>query len=131
MLRGRTRGSTRSAPSWAGWALSTGITISRRAQLLAETDAGTALPTLEPPEGTGDAELADCELAELVTRFRHVRAQAVEFLDGLPPDDLGARADSTPYPGPSPLSVVVTHWVSHDAAALAMLGDLCGALHTN
>jgi DinB superfamily len=100
------------------------------AQLLAKPDAGTALPALEPPEGTGDAELADCELAELVTRFRHVRAQAVEFLDGLP-SAIWERERIDPVSGPVTLAVVVTHWVNHDASALAMLGDLCGALHTS
>jgi DinB superfamily len=98
------------------------------ARILADPAATGALPELEPPAGTGDAELADCELAELVTRFRHLRAQSVEFLEAVE-DDAWERERTDPVLGRVTLASIVTHWVNHDAAALATLGEFCGALH--
>jgi len=86
------------------------------------------LPGLEPALGSGDADLADCELPELVTRFRHVRAQSIEFLEGLD-DEAWDRCGLDPALGPVTLSRIVTHWVAHDAAALGTLSALCAAFH--
>ena len=85
-------------------------------------------PGLEPPLGSGDADLADCELLELVTRFRHVRAQSTEFLEGLD-DEAWDRGGLDPLLGPITLARIVTHWVAHDAAALGALSALCAAFH--
>jgi hypothetical protein len=89
----------------------------------------------EPPELPGleaalsdEAEFADCELPELVTRFRHVRAQSIEFLEGLG-DEAWDRGGLDPVLGPITLSRIVTHWVGHDAAALGTLSALCAAFH--
>lgn len=80
---------------------------------LSEQADPAALPGLGPSDGPSDLELGDCELSELLTRFRHVRAQSTGFLDDLP-DDAWDRVDR-----------IVTHWVNHDAAALASLNAMC------
>jgi DinB superfamily len=89
-----------------------------------------ALPGLEPPDDAGDADLADCELPELVTRFRHVRAQATDFLEGLSVE-IWSREGVDPGLGPITLSRVVAHWVTHDAAALVSLSALSAGLHSS
>jgi hypothetical protein len=86
------------------------------------------LPGVEPPPGTGDADLADCELPELVTRFRHFRAQSSAFLETLP-EGAWEREGFDPVLRPVSLSCIVTHWVKHDACALASLSATCAELH--
>jgi hypothetical protein len=85
------------------------------------------LPGIAPPPGTGEADLADCELPELVTRFRHFRAQSTAFLASIP-DDAWEREGFDPVLGPVSLSCIVTHWVKNDAAALASLSTTCAGL---
>jgi hypothetical protein len=62
-------------------------------------------------------DLADSELSELVTRFRHVRAQATEFLEEIGGGDWERVAK------------VVAQWVDHDAAAFASLNTMCAELN--
>jgi hypothetical protein len=89
-----------------------------------EHPALPAFPIEDPPSS---GELPDRELAELLTRFRHVRAQSTEFLEGLP-EDAWQRAGEDPALGPVTLTRLVAHWIRHDAAAIARLGALCGEL---
>jgi hypothetical protein len=74
-------------------------------------------PLPDVPEHDGEAVLAACDLAELLTRFRHVRAQSVEFLEALPAED---------WPRVGPL---VAEWLEHDAAALESLNAMCAELN--
>jgi hypothetical protein len=85
------------------------------------------LPGLEPPAGAGEAELADCELPELLTRFRHVRAQSVDFLETLS-EEAWSREGLDPDLGPVTLLRIVTHWVGHDAASLESLSAVSAGL---
>jgi hypothetical protein len=85
------------------------------------------LPGLEP--GTiEESELADCELAELVTRFRHMRAQSTEFLERVP-EEAWSLVGSDPDLGSLTLSQIISHWVNHDAATLDRLDALCEGLN--
>jgi DinB superfamily len=95
---------------------------------IVEGDPKSGLPGLELEPGNGDTDLADCELLELVTRFRHLRAQSTEFLEGLS-DEAWDREGLDPVHGPIAVSRIVTHWVGHDAAALGTLSALCSAFH--
>jgi hypothetical protein len=95
---------------------------------LAEGPDVPALPGLELPVDATDEGLADCELPELLTRFRHVRAQSVAFLEGLPAEAWEREGDD-PVSGRMTLGLVVAHWVGHDAAVLAALNTACAALN--
>jgi hypothetical protein len=86
------------------------------------------LPGLEPPAaGVADGAFADCELPELLTRFRHFRAQSVAFLESLP-GEAWEREGVDPVLGTVTLGRVVSRWVHHDAAAIASLNALCSDL---
>lgn len=93
---------------------------------VAEND-DTELPGLEPAEEDARGVLADCELPELLTRFRHFRAQSLAFLESLPGESW-ERQGRDPVLGTIALHRIVTHWVHRDAAALASLSAMCGEL---
>jgi hypothetical protein len=73
----------------------------------------------EPPAAPAfdaDDALAGTELAELVTRFRHMRAQSVEFLASLP-----AKSWSR-------VAALVAEWIDEDAAAIEALTGIVAEL---
>jgi hypothetical protein len=58
-------------------------------------------------------DLTGCELAELVTRYRHVRAQSVACLDELPDELWRDRA----------FVRLLRRWIENDATALERLAE--------
>lgn len=95
------------------------------AKRLASGAPSPELPGLVPENG---ADAADREIAELLVRFRHVRAQAVAFLEVVDPESWD-RAGTDPRLGELTLSLIVNHWVRNDAIMMARLAA-AGSLRT-
>jgi hypothetical protein len=83
---------------------------------------------LASPGAFKDVDIGECELPELLTRFRHFRAQSIEFLEEIPPE-AWERVGLDAGLGEVSLAGVVALWVRHDAEAFARLNALSGELN--
>jgi hypothetical protein len=87
-----------------------------------------AIDAIAAPGAFAEIDLADVELAELLTRFRHVRAQSTGFLEDLPHAVWDRVGDDSGI-GPLTLGRLITIWVGHDAAAFTRLNAISAELN--
>jgi hypothetical protein len=82
--------------------------------------SGEPLPSLPGFSADPVTEQIEREFGEWITRFRHVRAQSVAFLEVVEPDAFD-RSGADPVLGEMTLARIVTTWVASDADAMARL----------
>jgi hypothetical protein len=109
-----------------------GLSIKEVVGLLGDLDRGTWLRALK--EALGDADPADPVpalrhdkrvLDELVVRYRHLRAQSLAYLDGLPAEAF-RRPALTPGREPVTVAGLLQAWTRREAALLSVIAVRVG-----